>query len=228
MTAMTGAVSTTGNVTGAYVKGNGANLTGIVNSIVAGSGISISASTGAVTVTNTGGSGGTAGKIVSSFATGTVGANSETVSLYATIPANTFATNDTIRIKSQWLNNSGTTVQRVARIYINTSLAIPASALNIFGGYTSSFAGQYYDIQQTLNVISDTGTTRGMLGKGGIGIIQSSSAYASGLGPSPTGSQNSFTINWTVNQYIIFTCQNATGSAPADGLTCIGYQIYKE
>ena len=54
MTAMTGDVSTTGNVTGAYVKGNGSQLTGTVTSIVAGSGISISASTGAVTVTNTG------------------------------------------------------------------------------------------------------------------------------------------------------------------------------
>ena len=54
MTAMTGAVSTTGNVSGAYVKGNGSQLTGTVTSLVAGSGISISASTGAVTVTNTG------------------------------------------------------------------------------------------------------------------------------------------------------------------------------
>jgi hypothetical protein len=54
MTAMTGNVTTTGNVQAAHVKGNGSALTGIVNSIQAGSGISISASTGTVTITNTG------------------------------------------------------------------------------------------------------------------------------------------------------------------------------
>ena len=54
MTAMTGGVTTTGNVQGAYVKGNGSQLTGTVTSILAGSGISVSGSTGAVTITNTG------------------------------------------------------------------------------------------------------------------------------------------------------------------------------
>ena len=54
MTAMTGNVTTTGNVQAAFVKGNGSALTGTVTSIVAGSGISISGSTGAVTITNTG------------------------------------------------------------------------------------------------------------------------------------------------------------------------------
>ena len=52
----TGLISTTGNVTAANVTGtlfgNGANLTGIPTSIVAGAGISVSASTGVVTITN--------------------------------------------------------------------------------------------------------------------------------------------------------------------------------
>lgn len=43
---------TAGNVTANYVKGNGSELTGIVNSILAGTGISISAATGNVTITN--------------------------------------------------------------------------------------------------------------------------------------------------------------------------------
>ena len=47
-----GQVSATGNITGSFVKGNGAELTGLVSSIVAGTGISISAATGAVTITN--------------------------------------------------------------------------------------------------------------------------------------------------------------------------------
>ena len=53
----TGNITAAGNITGAYVKGNGSALTGTVTSIVAGSGISINVSTGAVTVTATGGGG---------------------------------------------------------------------------------------------------------------------------------------------------------------------------
>jgi hypothetical protein len=52
MVAMTGNVTTTANIQGAYIKGNGSALTGIPTSIVAGTGISISGSTGAVTITN--------------------------------------------------------------------------------------------------------------------------------------------------------------------------------
>ena len=46
-------IITTGNVQGSFVKGNGTALTGLVSSIVAGTGISISGATGAVTITNT-------------------------------------------------------------------------------------------------------------------------------------------------------------------------------
>jgi hypothetical protein len=44
-------ISATGNITGVH-RGDGANLTGIPTSIVAGPGISVSAGTGAVTITN--------------------------------------------------------------------------------------------------------------------------------------------------------------------------------
>jgi hypothetical protein len=54
-----GQVSATGAVIGATIQGNGSQLSGIVTSIVAGSGISVNAATGAVTVTATGGGGGT-------------------------------------------------------------------------------------------------------------------------------------------------------------------------
>lgn len=53
-----GIVSATGNITGGNINGNGSNLTGIVTSIIAGTGISVNAATGAVTITNTGGGGG--------------------------------------------------------------------------------------------------------------------------------------------------------------------------
>ena len=69
LSALTGAVTTTanitggnlstaGNVTGSYIKGNGSQLSGLVTSIVAGTGISVNVSTGAVTVTATGGGSG--------------------------------------------------------------------------------------------------------------------------------------------------------------------------
>ena len=51
-------VSTTGNITAGNYVGNGSALTGIVTSIIAGSGISVNAATGAVTVTATGGGSG--------------------------------------------------------------------------------------------------------------------------------------------------------------------------
>jgi hypothetical protein len=53
-----GTLTASGNITAANYFGNGSNLTGIVTSITAGSGISINQSTGNVTITATGGGGG--------------------------------------------------------------------------------------------------------------------------------------------------------------------------
>jgi hypothetical protein len=53
----TGTLTASGNVTASSYFGNGSNLTGIVASITAGSGISINQSTGNVTITATGGGG---------------------------------------------------------------------------------------------------------------------------------------------------------------------------
>jgi hypothetical protein len=52
-----GTVTASGNVTAENYFGNGSNLTGIVTSITAGSGISVDQSTGNVTITATGGGG---------------------------------------------------------------------------------------------------------------------------------------------------------------------------
>jgi hypothetical protein len=52
-----GTLTASGNVTAENYFGNGSNLTGIVNSITAGSGISVDQSTGNVTITATGGGG---------------------------------------------------------------------------------------------------------------------------------------------------------------------------
>ena len=55
----TASVNTTGIITASSFGGSGTNLTGIVTSIVAGSNITISGSTGQVTINATGGGGGT-------------------------------------------------------------------------------------------------------------------------------------------------------------------------
>jgi hypothetical protein len=57
-----GTLTASGNITAVNYFGNGSNLTGIVNSITAGSGISINQSTGNVTITATGGGGGGGGE----------------------------------------------------------------------------------------------------------------------------------------------------------------------
>jgi len=53
-----GGVNVSGVSTASYFEGNGSRITGIVTSLVAGSGIAIDQSTGRVTITNTGGGGG--------------------------------------------------------------------------------------------------------------------------------------------------------------------------
>jgi hypothetical protein len=57
-----GTLTASGNITAANYFGNGSNLTGIVTSLTAGSGISINQSTGNVTITATGGGGGGGGE----------------------------------------------------------------------------------------------------------------------------------------------------------------------
>jgi hypothetical protein len=53
----TGSVSATGTITGATIQGNGSQLTGVVTSIIAGTGISVNAATGVVTIATTGSGG---------------------------------------------------------------------------------------------------------------------------------------------------------------------------
>lgn len=53
-----------GNVSASSFIGSGINLTGVVTSITAGSGISINQSTGNVTITNTGGGGGSGSLLI--------------------------------------------------------------------------------------------------------------------------------------------------------------------
>jgi hypothetical protein len=76
-----GNLTTAGNVTGGYIKGNGSQLTSIVTSIVAGSGISVSAATGAVTVTAT--ASGNANTIVNGTSNVSISSANGPVRIYA-------------------------------------------------------------------------------------------------------------------------------------------------
>jgi hypothetical protein len=221
-----GNVSATGTVSGSFLLGNASSATGVVNSVVAGPGISVSSATGIVTINNT--QTNSSGKVAGSFTTGTTGYQTQIISKSVMIPANTFAANDTVRIRSQWVTNSDTNYQRIARIYVNTANSIPGDILQVYYGITAVTQNMYYDLQTTLNVISSTNNTRGIGGKGNGLVIDNNVVSSTGMGMADIAATPfTFTIDWTQNQYIIFTCQNASGSVTS-GLTCVGYQIYKE
>lgn len=226
MTAMTGNVTTTANVQGVYIKGNGSELTGIVTSIVAGNGISINSSTGAVTVTATGGSSGGSGKVASSVTVGAYGSTTETLSASVLIPAGTFTTNDTLEIFSQWINNVGSAVQRYANIYISTTNAIPSNSTQIWGGIIQPLAYAYTKNWLRLEIINGTNNTRSFFSAGSAQSVNNTQVTA--LGTTSAGVNGGYTIpiNWGVNQYIIFTGRNVN-AAGTDSIANAGYQIYK-
>ena len=224
--ALTGnSLSVSGNITGGNISGNfvgsGGNLSNVVTSIVAGTGISVNASTGAVTITATGGGGGSSGKITSSMATGTYGFGTTTISAQATIPGGTFSAGDVVDIYAQWINNNNGDDQRFGNIYIGPNSGTLIGALQVYSGISSSAANSFAKIQTRLEIINSTDTRYYFTGSG----IMNSLPYATGLGISPTGLASA-NINWGVTQYIIFTGRNSLGGASA-GLASAGYQIYK-
>jgi len=220
-----GNISATGTITGTHL-GNGAGLSSIVTSISAGSGISVNASTGAVTITATGG-GNSSGVVAGSFTAGSFGSNVEIISTSVLIPANTFTTGDTIQIVGRWSSNGGTTYNRYARIYVNTSNAIPlGSSLQVYFTAFPSNPSNFYRTTVYLDVTAAASSTIGAYGKGSGAALAYNNATGygtSGVSPAP----NVFTLDWTVNQYIIFTCSN-TGTGTTDSLACLGYKIYKQ
>ncbi len=221
------AVSAAGNVTGAYIKGNGSALTGVVTSIVAGSGISINQATGAVTVTATGGGSGNAvGKIASSVTIGAYGSTTETLSASVLIPAGTFTTNDTLEIFSQWINNVSSGVQRYANIYVNTTNAIPSTSTQIWGGIVGPTAYGFTKNWLRLEIVNGTNNTRSFFAAGAAQTINNTTVTALGTGVGGINGGYTIPINWGVDQYIIFTGRNVN-AAGSDSIASAGYQIYK-
>jgi hypothetical protein len=129
-------LSASGNVTGAYIKGNGTSLTGIVTSIVAGTGISVDSATGAVTITNTGGGSGG-----SSISNGNVSVSIPVANGNIQFSGNNLA--NTMVIRSNYGSIvSAANAYTVTGVYISTGMNLNGS-LNMQGSGNSSYGVVY-------------------------------------------------------------------------------------
>jgi hypothetical protein len=184
-----GNLTTGGNVTGGYVKGNGSELTNIVTSIVAGAGISVNQATGAVTVTATG-NGGSAGNSIS-FGTTSVDIPSANANIsfnvggvanqlvLTNLSGNSGFTGALFNTGVQIGTSTGPTSRLTA--WGNVSLALNAgTALDV--GTSISLSGgtittSYLTVNQTATVNSGLNVTGNVAVSGGfLGIAQSTRA----------------------------------------------------
>jgi hypothetical protein len=191
MTAMLGNVTTTANVSGAYIKGNGSQLTGMVSSIVAGPGISISGSTGAVTITNNNPNAYT---------------NSNVTSLLASFGSNTISTTGSITGGNILGNGSGLTglvTSIIAGAGISVNAATGAVTVTATGGggsgtsisngtsnvsIPSTNGGVFVSVAGTANVVTVSGLTGNSVGVTTLGSISAPKIYVTSGISSPSGS----------------------------------------
>jgi hypothetical protein len=197
-----------------------------VTSIVAGTGISVSGANGAVTITNTSSGGGGIERVAGSFATGTTASTTtEIVSLSVLIPANTFSTGDVVEIYHQYNTTGGGNQNELqSNVYVNTSNAIGGS--NIDSDLIGDTASKHLRLRTSVDVIASNGNTRGFVGGGSASatnlVYEGTGFGQDGFSPSPS----TYSINWTVNQYIIFGVKRTSAGATDTG-ACVGYQIYR-
>jgi hypothetical protein len=203
-----GNLNTGGNVTGAYIKGNGGQLTGVVTSISAGTGISINQSTGAVTVTAT---------------NPNPYGNANVTTLMAGFGSNTIST--TGNITSGYLFGNGSQLTGIAASYgnanVNTLLAAWGSnALsttgNVTAGYvkgngssltgtvTSIVAGSGISINQSTGAVTVTAT-----GGGNSSVISSGFAFANVAATTASGGN----IVWLYNGNVSASVNNWAGNS---------------
>jgi len=181
-----GNASISGTVTGTHL-GNGGGLTNVVTSIVAGSGISINASTGAVTVTATGGGSGNSSVISSGFAfanaNATTGGGGNILYLYnGSVAANANWAGNTIVIQNQQGSNS------------TGMLFTPGGNINM-----SAATGGFINLAQSVNV---NGTF--YVGFGSASNTQIAGGNITASGPISTGvyTISSKPSSGTVGQFI--------------------------
>jgi hypothetical protein len=110
------------------------------------------------------------------------------------IPANTFATGDTIKILNRAIRNTATG-GAIDYLYINTTNSLTGATL--VGSASGSFS--FYGMERSLYIKSATNSETINTGAGAAG----SEVVAGANGSS------SLNINWAVNQYVIAAFQNA-------------------
>lgn len=129
------------------------------------------------------------------------------------IPANTFTTGDTIRITARF-KKTGTAGTTQSNILLNTSANISGATTfkaNVFGATTLASGMQSSGV--IINNTTNTQLSWSATNLGTTDLVNSTSAW-----------QESVAINWTINQFIIFSCNpNGVG----DVVSLIYYQIEK-
>ena len=129
------------------------------------------------------------------------------------IPANTFTTGDVIRITARF-KKTGTAGTTQSNILINTSASTSGATIfksNVFSATTlaSGMQSEGVIINNTTNTqLAWTATNLGTTD-----LVNSTSAW-----------QEAVAINWTINQYIVFSCNP---QAVGDVVSLIFYQIEK-
>ena len=195
-----GNASISGTVTGTYL-GNGGGLTNVVTSIVAGSGISVNAATGAVTVTATGGGGsGT------SIANGT--SNVSVISSNGNIEA---WTNGTRQLRILNLDATAGFTPVIATGLSVTSNAFISNNLIVGGNITGagySITGTFKGAIITTNdcqtgAITANGQIVGTAPTGGGGAFKQAQSTKTGTSAGTTGE-----IAWDANYIYVCTATN--------------------
>jgi hypothetical protein len=228
LSALTGAVTTTanitggnlstaGNVTGSYIKGNGSQLSGLVTSIVAGTGISVNVSTGAVTVTATGGgSGGSSisnGFAFANTAATTAGGGNIVWIYNGSVAANANWAGNTIVIQNQQGSNSAGMVFAPdgninASANNSTGFINLAPLVNVNG---TLYVGLGGSTQTTINYSGITATNIDISAGAGTGlIIPRATAAVTRTYTGSAGSIRAVTDSPTYAGQLAYWCTTAT------------------
>ena len=149
--------------------------------------------------------GGSAKVIKLGGATIVTGTTTNTYSNGILVPANTFKDNDTIEIIIRF-NKTTTTNLSQFRGYINTTNDISGTPIQ-FMIATVSNASRYYRTQRNLEVWAADGTGSGTV------VMQPLFASQGDYGAA-ANQPSSLAIDWTIDQYIVVSCQNnSTGES---------------